>query len=170
MHTLSTGPETWKEIAVAQRKWANLNPQAIMYDRPMTYADYYQSKWVIDPFYFFNVRINYLCLLSELCGEIVPGFSECSLGKSLAAQQHRHRGGKFIFQIVARSVVIIFCPIIAQLMHPEIRFWWCCGPFYGWPVKKINIPGHVSFPTHAIGNGFADGFITVVKMFDSIIA
>ena len=60
MHTLSTGPETWKEIAVAQRKWANLNPQAIMYDHPMTYDDYYDSKWVIDP-----LRLVDCCLIND---------------------------------------------------------------------------------------------------------
>ena len=60
MHTLSTGPETWKEIAVAQRKWANLNPQAIMYDHPMTYDDYYGSKWVIDP-----LRLADCCLIND---------------------------------------------------------------------------------------------------------
>jgi len=60
MHTLSTGPETWQEIAVAQRKWANLNPQAIMYDHPMTYDDYYGSKWVIDP-----LRLADCCLIND---------------------------------------------------------------------------------------------------------
>ena len=60
MHTLSTGPETWKEIAVAQRKWANLNPKAIMYDRPLTYEDYYHSKWVVEP-----LRLVDCCLLND---------------------------------------------------------------------------------------------------------
>ena len=60
MHTLSTGPETWKEIAVAQRKWANLNPKAVMYDRPLTYDDYYHSKWVVEP-----LRLVDCCLLND---------------------------------------------------------------------------------------------------------
>lgn len=50
MHNFRTGPETWKEIAVAQRKWANLNPSAYFYDRPLTYEDYYRSRWVVEPF------------------------------------------------------------------------------------------------------------------------
>lgn len=50
MHTFHTGPETWKEIAVGQRKWANLNPKAMMYDHPLTFQDYYNSGWVVEPF------------------------------------------------------------------------------------------------------------------------
>jgi acetyl-CoA acetyltransferase len=60
MHIFTTGPETWEEIAVAQRKWANLNPQAYFYDRPLTYEDYYNSKWVVEPF-----RTPDVCLSSD---------------------------------------------------------------------------------------------------------
>ena len=60
MHTMSTGPETWKEIAVAQRQWANLNPKAIMRDHPMTDDDYYQSKWVAEP-----LRQADCCLMND---------------------------------------------------------------------------------------------------------
>ena len=60
MHTLSTGPETWKQIAVAQRRWANLNPKAIMHDRPLTDEDYYQSKWVVEP-----LRLVDCCLMND---------------------------------------------------------------------------------------------------------
>jgi acetyl-CoA acetyltransferase len=60
MHTFHTGPETWKEIAVGQRKWANLNPIAMMHDRIMTFDDYYQSRWVVEPF-----RANDCCLVSD---------------------------------------------------------------------------------------------------------
>ncbi|MBW2409126.1 MAG: thiolase family protein [Deltaproteobacteria bacterium] len=60
MYTLSTGPETWKEIAVAQRRWASMNPNAIMYDRPMTYDDYYKSKWVVEP-----LRLADCCLMND---------------------------------------------------------------------------------------------------------
>ena len=49
MHTHHTGPETWREIAVGQRKWANLNPRAIMYSRAMTFEDYYNSRMVVEP-------------------------------------------------------------------------------------------------------------------------
>jgi len=60
MHIFATGPETWKEIAVAQRRWANLNHRAYYCDRPLTYDDYYNSKWVVEPF-----RTPDVCLISD---------------------------------------------------------------------------------------------------------
>jgi acetyl-CoA acetyltransferase len=54
MHTFNTGPETWKHIAVGQRKWANLNPIAMMHDRTMTFEDYYDSRWVVEPLRLFD--------------------------------------------------------------------------------------------------------------------
>jgi acetyl-CoA acetyltransferase len=55
MHEFGTGPETWKEIAVAARKWANLNPIAMMCDRKMTYEDYYSSRIIVEPFRLFDI-------------------------------------------------------------------------------------------------------------------
>jgi len=60
MYEFRTGPETWKEIAVGQRKWANLNPIAMMYDKPMTYEDYFKADWVVEPF-----RLYDCCLISD---------------------------------------------------------------------------------------------------------
>jgi acetyl-CoA acetyltransferase len=60
MHTFRTGPETWKHIAVGQRKWANLNPQAMMYQMAMSFDDYYNSRWVVEPFRLFDN-----CLMSD---------------------------------------------------------------------------------------------------------
>jgi acetyl-CoA acetyltransferase len=60
MHEFETGPETWADIAVAQRKWANLNPRAMMYKKSMSYEDYYNSKFVIEPFRLFDI-----CLISD---------------------------------------------------------------------------------------------------------
>ena len=60
MHTFRTGPETWKQIAVGQRKWANLNPIAMMYDRPLAYEDYDRAKYVVEPF-----RLYDNCLISD---------------------------------------------------------------------------------------------------------
>ena len=60
IHEFGTGPETWKEIAVAQRQWANLNPRARFYDRPMTYEDYYNSRMIVEPFRLFDI-----CLISD---------------------------------------------------------------------------------------------------------
>ena len=60
MHTFRTGPETWKQIAVGQRKWANLNPRAMMHDRTMTGEDYYNARWLVEPFRLFDN-----CLISD---------------------------------------------------------------------------------------------------------
>ncbi len=60
MHTFNTGPETWKHIAVGQRKWANLNPIAMMHDRTMTFEDYYNSRWVVEP-----LRLFDNCLITD---------------------------------------------------------------------------------------------------------
>jgi acetyl-CoA acetyltransferase len=60
MHTFHTGPETWKHIAVGQRKWANLNPIAMMHDRTMTFEDYRNSRWVVEP-----LRLFDNCLITD---------------------------------------------------------------------------------------------------------
>lgn len=60
MYMFRTGPETWKKIAVGQRKWAQLNPIASMYGRSMTYEDYYNAKWIAEPF-----RQSDCCLVSD---------------------------------------------------------------------------------------------------------
>ena len=39
------------EIAVATRKWANLNPKAMFYDTPMSFDDYHNSRWIAWPFH-----------------------------------------------------------------------------------------------------------------------
>ena len=59
MHEFSSGPETWKHIAMGQRKWANLNPAAIMHAKPMSEADYFGAPLVVEPFRLFdNCQIN----------------------------------------------------------------------------------------------------------------
>lgn len=60
MHEFNTGPETWKHIAVGQRKWANLNPVAMTYNRNMTYDDYMNARWLVEPFRLFDN-----CLVSD---------------------------------------------------------------------------------------------------------
>lgn len=59
MHEFSRGPETWKHIAMGQRKWANLNPAAVMRDKPMSEEDYFAAPLVVEPFRLFdNCQIN----------------------------------------------------------------------------------------------------------------
>lgn len=60
MHTFRTGPETWRHIAVGQRKWANLNPRAVMCKRPMTFEDYTHAAWIVEPF-----RLPDACLMTD---------------------------------------------------------------------------------------------------------
>jgi acetyl-CoA acetyltransferase len=60
MHEFDTGPDTWSKIAVAQRKWANLNPKAILHDKPMTYDDYYNCRALVEPLRLFDI-----CLVSN---------------------------------------------------------------------------------------------------------
>jgi len=60
MHEYRTGPDTWKYIAVGQRKWANLNPIAIKHDVEMTEQDYLDHSWFVEPF-----RLPDNCLLND---------------------------------------------------------------------------------------------------------
>ena len=39
------------EVAVATRKWANLNPKAVMHDTAMSFNDYHNSRWIAWPFH-----------------------------------------------------------------------------------------------------------------------
>jgi acetyl-CoA acetyltransferase len=55
MHEFGTGPETWKEIAIATRRWANLNPRAAMYRKQMSDEDYFKSPLIVEPFRLFDI-------------------------------------------------------------------------------------------------------------------
>jgi acetyl-CoA acetyltransferase len=55
MYEFGTGPETWKEIAVATRRWANLNPRAAMFSKTMSYDDYFNSRIIVEPFRLFDI-------------------------------------------------------------------------------------------------------------------
>ena len=48
------------EIAVSTRKWANLNPKAVMRDTPMTFDDYHDSRWIAWPFHLLDC-----CLVTD---------------------------------------------------------------------------------------------------------
>jgi len=60
MHVYGTTNEHLGEIAVAQRAWANMNPQAQFYQQPMSMADYHASRWVVEPFHLYDC-----CLVSN---------------------------------------------------------------------------------------------------------
>ncbi len=60
MHRYGTTQDHLGAVAVAQRAWANLNPQAQLHDQPLTLADYHRSRWVVEPFHLFDC-----CLVSN---------------------------------------------------------------------------------------------------------
>lgn len=66
MHEYGTTHEQLGEIAVATRKWANLNPKALMYGTPMTMEDYLNSRWIAYPFRLFDC-----CLQTDAGGAVV---------------------------------------------------------------------------------------------------
>jgi acetyl-CoA acetyltransferase len=60
MHVLGTGPETWVDVAMSQRKWANLNPRATFYKKTMSREDYFAEPWIAEP-----LRRADCCLVSD---------------------------------------------------------------------------------------------------------
>jgi len=60
MHRYGTTQDQLGAVAVAQRRWAILNPQAQMHDQPLTLDDYHRSRWVAEPFHLFDC-----CLVSN---------------------------------------------------------------------------------------------------------
>ncbi|HLF71260.1 MAG TPA: thiolase, partial [Dehalococcoidia bacterium] len=58
--------EALSEIAVSTRKWAQLNPKAMMHDNPMSFDDYHNSRWIAWPFHLFDC-----CLVTDAGGSIV---------------------------------------------------------------------------------------------------
>ncbi len=60
MHEFGTTSEHLGAVAVATRRWANLNPRAYMYDRPLTLDDHQRSPVVIWPYRLFDI-----CLQSD---------------------------------------------------------------------------------------------------------
>jgi acetyl-CoA acetyltransferase len=60
MHVYGTTSDHFAAVAVAQRQWANRNPEAQFHDTPLTAADYHRSRWVVEPFHLFDC-----CLVSN---------------------------------------------------------------------------------------------------------
>jgi acetyl-CoA acetyltransferase len=54
MHESGAGREAFAEVAMAARQHANKNPNAIMYERPMTMDDYFASRWISEPLCLFD--------------------------------------------------------------------------------------------------------------------
>jgi acetyl-CoA acetyltransferase len=60
MHRYGTTQDHLGRVAVAQRRWANLNPQAQLHEQPLTLEDYHRSRWIVEPFHLFDC-----CLVSN---------------------------------------------------------------------------------------------------------
>ena len=60
MELYGTTSEHFGAVAVAQRKWANMNPVAHFRDKPLTMEDYLASRWICEPF-----RLLDCCLVSN---------------------------------------------------------------------------------------------------------
>lgn len=60
MHLYGTTNDHLGMVAIAQRKWANMNPDAQFHDIPMTLDDYHKSRWVVEPFHLYDC-----CLVSN---------------------------------------------------------------------------------------------------------
>ena len=58
MYKYGTTSEHFGHIAVASRKHANLNPQAIMYGRPMSLEDHQSSRLISTPFHLFDCSLE----------------------------------------------------------------------------------------------------------------
>ena len=54
------------EVAVATRKWANMNPKAYFKDVPMSFDDYHDSRWIAWPFH-----LPDCCLVTDAGGAYV---------------------------------------------------------------------------------------------------
>lgn len=65
MHQYGTTPEQLAEVAVATRKWAELNPAATMRD-PLTIDDVLNSKMISDPLHLLDC-----CLVTDGAGAVV---------------------------------------------------------------------------------------------------
>jgi acetyl-CoA acetyltransferase len=60
MELYGTTNEHLGHVAVTFREHAQLNPQAVMYGHPITLDDYFNSRWIVEPF-----RLLDCCLISD---------------------------------------------------------------------------------------------------------
>ena len=60
MHKYGTTQDHLGNVAVVQRQWVNLNPQAQLHDQALTLDQYRRSRWIVEPFHLFDC-----CLVSN---------------------------------------------------------------------------------------------------------
>ncbi len=71
MAQFGTTHEQLGSIAVQTRAWANKNPEAKMYGRPMTLDDYMASPWVAKPYHLLDI-----CLVSDTATSFIVTTAE----------------------------------------------------------------------------------------------
>ena len=83
--------EAMAEIAVSTRKWAQMNPKAMMRD-PMSFDDYHDSRWIAWPFHLLDC-----CLVTDAGGAVVVARGDRARGLRKkpvwvlgAAEHHDH--------------------------------------------------------------------------------
>ena len=75
MHEYGTTSAQFGAIAVAQRQWANLNPEAQYFDRPLTIEQHQASRFVIEP-----LHLPDCCLQSDIGASYVVTTAERARG------------------------------------------------------------------------------------------
>lgn len=60
MHVYGTTQDQLGRVATTQRDWARDNPAAEMRDRPLSLANYHESRWIVEPFH-----VHDCCLVSN---------------------------------------------------------------------------------------------------------
>jgi acetyl-CoA acetyltransferase len=60
MHQYGTTNDHLGQVAVSERAWAQMNPAAQMYGKPLTLDDYHASRWIAEPFHLLDC-----CLVSN---------------------------------------------------------------------------------------------------------
>jgi acetyl-CoA acetyltransferase len=75
MHVFGTTQDHLGAVAVAQRRWANMNPAAQFQNVPLTLADYHASRWVVEPFHVLDC-----CLVSNGGAAVIVTSAERARG------------------------------------------------------------------------------------------
>jgi acetyl-CoA acetyltransferase len=105
MHRYGTTQDHLGRIAVAQRRWANLNPAAQLHDQPLTLEEYHRSRWIAEPFHLYDC-----CLVSNGgCAVIVTSAERARTGRKppvyLRGMAQGHLGGDPAETLASGAVV-----------------------------------------------------------------